>query len=76
MRLTVQFFGLLRQLSGVNECQHEVDGSVDLHDSGRAQGHRYLRMVKEEVTVQDHELSTSSAFLVVFLNRRLIVIDQ
>jgi len=62
MRLTVEFFGLLRQLTGVNESQLEFEGSVDLHGVVEELGRRFPRLIDEGVILQDRELSPSFVF--------------
>ena len=56
------FFGLLRELTNVNDCQLEFDGSADLRNVVGALGRRFPRLTSEGVILQDRELAPALRF--------------
>ena len=61
MRLTVEFFGVARHLTGVEECQLEFEEGADLHDVVMELGHRFPVLVEEKLIENERELAPSFA---------------
>lgn len=57
MRLTVEFFGLPRRLTGVKECHLEFDDGADLYDVIMELAQKFPRLAEEKVIIHDRELA-------------------
>lgn len=62
MKLTVEFFGLPRHLTGVKECQLEFDDGADLYDVITELAQKFPRLAEEKVIVHGRELAPSFMF--------------
>lgn len=71
MRVTVEFFGVARHLSGEEECQLELEEGADMHDVVMELGRRFPRLVEEKLIVDERDLAPSFA-----LSRNAMMITQ
>jgi molybdopterin converting factor small subunit len=62
MKLTVEFFGLPRRLTGVKECQLEFGDDADLHDVIMELGQKFPCLAEEKIIVRGRELAQSFMF--------------